>query len=161
MPTVITRTYYLEINGIPLATPAWECPDLSPLLDDPQLRGADGILPYVNGGVPYRRRINPTVYTLALDVFGDQDHEGDPYDDAFEGLLTNFDYLKANLGLASETGDGTVGAIFHRGDLDQLTAEVHFLGFKGSRTSGSGTPSLLRTTFDISVPVGRFTETGS
>lgn len=154
----VTRTYYLELNSVPLATHAWEIPDLSPLLDDPALRGSDRLLPQLSGLRPYKRVVTGTIVTLPLDVVGAVDEDNDPYDDVFEGLLTNMDYLKANLGLAEETGDGTVPAVFHRGDLNSLTADVHFLGFKGTSTKGTG---LLRTTFDISVPAGAWTDAGS
>lgn len=160
MPTVITRDYYLEVNGIPLATPGWECPDLSPLLDDPNVRGEDSLLPYVSGVVPHVRRITGTVYTFLLDIHGDRDHQNNTYSDTLEGILTNLDYLKANLGLASSTGDGTVPVVFRRGDLNALVGDAHFLGFKGSKTLGIP-PQLIRTTFDLSIPAGRLEETGS
>lgn len=154
----VTRTWYLELNNIPLATYGWETPDLSPLLDDPALRGTDRILPQRPGARGYPRVVTATIITLALDVVGAVDQDNDPYDDVFEGLITNFDYLKANLGLAEPSGDGTVPAVFHRGDLDSLTTDVHFLGFKGTATKGTG---VIRTTFDISNPAGLWTPTGS
>jgi hypothetical protein len=157
----VTRTYYLELNSVPLATHAWECPDLSPLLDDPTLRGTDVVAPYDDGVIAFRRRITATIVTLALDVTGDTDDDGNVNADPFEGLLVNFDYLKANLGLAEDTGDGTVLAAFHRGDLPTLYARVHFLGFKGTNTFGVNPPRLIRTTFDLSIPEGGFTLTGS
>lgn len=152
-----TRTYYLELNAVPLATYAWEIPDLSPLLDSPAIRGSDRLLPQLPGVRPYPRVVTATIITLPLDVVGDVDEDGDPYTDVFEGLITNMAYLNANLGLA-ETGDGTVPAVFYRGDLNSLTADVTFLGFKGTSTKGK---NLIRTTFDISVPAGAWTDAGS
>lgn len=156
----ITRTYYLELNSIPFATPAWEIPDLSAFLDDPALRGSDDIIPGIAGSIAHARRITTTVVTLPLDVLGTHDWNGGaiPEADQFEQLLIHMDYLKANLGLASSTGDGTVQAIYHRGDLEPLYADVHFLGFKGTSTQGK---RLLRTTFDLSIPAGRFEPAGS
>lgn len=153
----VTRTYYLEINGVPLATYAWEIPDLSSLLDDPTLVGSNRWIPNT-GSRPYPRKIGETIYTFPLDVVGDFDEDGNANADPFEGLIVNMDYLKANLGLAESTGNGTVPAVYHRGDLNPLTADVHFLGFKGSRTEGD---RLLRTTFDISVADGDLTQGGS
>lgn len=160
MPTVITRTYYLELNGVPLATPAWECPDLSPLLDDPALKGEDSDRPYVSGSVPHLRRPTATIYTLPLNIFGDRDHEGAEHEDVVEGLVTNRFYLRHNLGLADPDGDGTVTVTLHLGDVLTLTGPGHFLGFKGSRTEGIP-PELIRTTFDLSIPDGLLEETGS
>lgn len=155
----ITRTWYLEVNSVPLATPAWEIPDLSAILDDPALIGSDRQLPRVDGGRPYRRWITTTVFTFPLDVVGDRDWDDNPVAEAdqFEQISVHLDYLKANLGLAAE-GDGTVEAVYHRGDLPALYADVHFLGFKGSQTQGK---RLLRTTFDLSIPSGRFAPAGS
>lgn len=152
----VTRSWYLEINSIPLATYAWEIPDLSALLDSPALRGADVLIPGVAGVVPNRRRTTVTVYTFPLDVVGDLDEDGTPSDDPNEGVNEHMAYLNANLGLAAG-GDGTVPAEFHRGDLPSWTADVHFLGFKGSQKQGE---FLVRTTFDISVPSG-WVEAGS
>jgi hypothetical protein len=155
--TVITRDWYLEINGVPLATPAWEIPDLSILLDSPSLRGSDVLLPLA-GFRGYRRRPSLTVLTFALDVQGDVDEDGAPTADGLTGVVEHMEYLTTALGYAEATGDGTVPAIFHRGSLPALGADVHFLGFKGSQKQGT---FLVRTTFDISIPAGQWEEVGS
>lgn len=154
----ITRDWYLQINGIPLATPAWEVPDLSPLLDSGALRGGDRRLPGASGVRANRRRRDVWVLTFPLDVMGDRDSDGSAITDANEGVNLHMAYLNAHLGFASETGDGTVPAVFVRGDLASWEADVHFLGFKGSQKQGE---FLVRTTFDISVPAGRWEEVGS
>jgi hypothetical protein len=154
----VTRTWYLEINSVPLATPAWEIPDLSALLDSGNLRGSDRLLPGAAGVRPLRRRRTVWVLTFPLDVMGDVDEDGAPITDANEGVNEHMAYLNANLGFADPTGDGTVPAVFRRGDLPAWTADVHFLGFKGSRKLGE---FLVRTTFDISVPAGVWEEAGS
>lgn len=155
---LITRTWYLELDGIPMATPAWEIPNLSAFLDTPTLRGADRILPGVDGGIPYQRRVSPTVYTFPLDVVGLVDWDNAPVADPFEQLNIHMQYLRENLTASTGVGDGTIPAIFHRGDLDDFVGDVHFLGFKGTNTMGDG---LLRTTFDISVPAGQLEALGS
>jgi hypothetical protein len=154
----ITRTFYLELNTVPMACPAWEIPDLSPLLDNAQVRGSDRILPSVDGVLAYRRRPTATVVTLPLDVVGLVDWDGNTVADPFAQLNIHMDYLRTNLGFASATGDGTVPAILHRGSVDPMVGDVHFLGFKGSRTMGAG---LLRTTFDLSIPAGQLGVSGS
>lgn len=154
----ITRTWYLEVNSIPLATPAWEIPDLSALLDSGVLRGADRTLPGAAGVRAQKRRRNVWVVTFPLDVMGDKDSDGSAISDPNEGVNLHMEYLNEHLGFASETGDGTVPAVFHRGDLPEWTADVHFLGFKGSQKQGE---FLVRTTFDLSIPAGRWEEAGS
>lgn len=154
----VTRTWYLELNSVPLATPAWEIPDLSTLLDSGTLRGGDIPIPGVDGVIANRRRRGVWVMTFPLDVMGDVDEDGDPVDDPNEGVNVHMAYLNGALGFADPTGDGTVPAVFHRGDLPSWTADVHFLGLKGSQKQGE---FLVRTTFDISVPAGRWDEAAS
>ena len=81
------------------------------------------------------------------------DHSTDP----MTGLITNFDYLKATIGLGA-AANGTVSATFHRATLDPAIGPVTFLGFKGSSAFGD---SNLRTTFDLAIPAGALEVTGS
>jgi hypothetical protein len=154
----VTRTWYLEINSVPLATYAWEIPDLSALLDSGAIRGSDDLIPGIDGAVPNRRRRTVWTLTFPLDVMGDVDDDGVAITDPNEGVNEHMAYLNGALGFAEPTGDGTVPAVFHRGDLPSWTADVHFLGFKGSSKLGE---FLVRTTFDISIPAGRWEEAGS
>lgn len=156
--TVITRTHYLELNAVPLATPAWEIPDLSPLLDSPALRGGDRVKPGADGATATRRVRSAYIVTLPLDIFGDLDADGNPYTTPLEGFQEHRDYLETGCGFALTTGDGTVPAVFHRGGLAAVGADVHFLGFKGTTTLSE---FVIRTTFDISIPAGRWEEVGS
>lgn len=149
----ITRTWYLELDGIPLATPAWEIPDLSGFLDSPTLRGRDVLIPGAPGVVPLQRRVTSSVITFPLDVFGVADEDGVAADDKFEQLNANMEYLRTALPVGE-----LITAVFYRGDLDPWEGDVHFLGFRGSRTVGI---ELLRTTFDLSVPAGQFEVSGS
>lgn len=151
MPLVVNQDYYLELNGIALACPAWEVTNIWALFDDMDVRGSDDVMPYVDGRTPRPRRVDGKVYTLSFEVYGDTDVDGTAIANSGVGLVQHLDYLKANLGLASASGDGTVPAIFHRSTEPALLADVHFLGFKGSELSP---PAFLRTTFDISVPSG-------
>lgn len=151
MPLVVNQDYYLELNSIALACPAWEVTNVWALFDDMDVRGEDVVLPYASGRVAHRRWLDGKVYTLAFEVYGDTDVDGTPIANSGVGLVQHLDYLKANLGLANATGDGTVPAVFHRATEPSLLADVHFLGFKGSDLSP---PAFLRTTFDIVVPQG-------
>lgn len=152
MPLVINNTYYLELNSVPLACPAWEVTNLEVLLaDDQAVRGSDRILPGAAGRRALPRVLDATVYTLGLEIWGQVDVDGAAIADPGAGLIAHLDYLKANLGLAAGSADGTVPAELHRGSASTLIADVHFLGFKGSALTP---PAFLRTTFDISVPYG-------
>jgi len=95
--TVITRAEFLEINGVPLATPAWEAEDLSGLYDSPAVRGEDVAVPYHEGQTPLRRINDAKRVQIPVHVFGDLDHEGATHADPLVGLQANMDYLKQAL----------------------------------------------------------------
>lgn len=151
MPLVVNRDLYLELNTVALACPAWQVTNIAVLFDHPSLRGSDRTMPGAAGRRALPRVVDATVYTLGLEVWGQRDVDGAVIADPVAGLVQHLDYLRANLGLAESSGDGTVPAIFHRGTEPDLLADVHFLGFKGSALSP---PAFYRTTFDISVPYG-------
>lgn len=151
MPLVVNQDVYLELNSIALACPAWEITNIEELFNDMSVRGSDRIMPGAAGRRALKRVVDATVFTFSFEVYGDVDVDGTPIADSAVGLIQHLDYLKANLGLADQTGDGTVPAVFHRDTESSLLADVHFLGFKGSVLSP---PAFLRTTFDISVPYG-------
>lgn len=153
MPVIVEDTW-LEINSIPLATPAWLITDLSPLLDSASVRGQDRLLPGAAGVRPLLRRRTVTRLTFPVVIFGDVDQDGATIADPRMGMVTNKEYLETNLGIGLTVDDGTVPAIWHRRNATTKTADVHVLGFHGSRTLGEFT---LRTTLDISIPAGRFT----
>lgn len=151
MPLVVNRDYYLEINGVALACPAWQVTNIGELLNDAGLRGSDRVLPGASGQRGLKRVRDVAVYTFGFEVWGERDVDGTAAADPARKLIQHMDYLKANLGFAKSTGDGTVTAIFHRGAEADLTASVHFLGFTGTQWLP---PAAVRTTFDISVPGG-------
>lgn len=92
MPT-ITQTEYVEIDGTPLATPAWETTDLSELWDMAEVRGAVQTVPYRRGVIPFRRALGGKNINLPIAVFGNDDPDGNPYASPRVGLETNRDLL--------------------------------------------------------------------
>jgi hypothetical protein len=157
---VITRPTYIELNSIPLATPAWEVNDLSELLDVGRVRGSDVVMPGARGARPFRRRHTVVTRTLPMIVFGEKDIEGAAVADPVQGAINHMLYLADNLGIgiAGIDGDGTVDLIWHLPDATVLTAVVHVLGMIGTRDVA---PGVLRTTIDLSFPDGGFVEVGS
>lgn len=153
----ITRAWYLEVNGVALATPAWEIPDFATAFDSAPLLGGDRPIP--DGLViPLPRDPTVKVETYPLEVFGAYDSDGVAYTDPLEGLEQNLEYLDENLGYGKQTGDGTVVVRRHRGTLAPLICDAHFLGFKGSVKIGDAD---IRATFDLSIPNGWMTEAAS
>lgn len=152
--------YYLTLNSVPLDTFGWRVLSYDELLAGPELRGEDLTMPTAAGVRPYPRRIAATVRSLSVVVDGRFDEDGVPNTDPFEGMIVNRDYLRANLGIGLTTGDGTVPAVFTRGDLPDLTGDVTVLAMADWRTfaarEGHGSFRL-----DISIPDGEFVESGS
>ncbi len=159
MPYVITRDEWLEIDGIPLATPAWEITDLSELLNGPDVRGSDRVLPGVAGVVALRRRVTVSVRTLPMVIYGDRDWNGDSYEDGHDGVETNLAYLVDNLCIPTDTGDGTLPAVLYLIGGGVRTADVHVLS--PIHTATELGPAGLRATLDLSIPAGYFSESGS
>lgn len=144
----VTRTHYLEVNGVPLATYAWDIPNLPVMFDSDALLGSDRLIP---GGsaVGKPRRASITERTFTLHVHGHVDEDNVGYANPYDGLATNMQYLNENLGLAKSTGDGTVAVTWHRGSLNSFSGDAHFLGFRGAVQIARHT---IRTVFTLSFP---------
>lgn len=144
-------TVYLEVNSIPLDTYAWRCLGYGDLFNGPAVRGDDLVMPSAVGARPYPRRVSASVVSLSMMVFGHVDKDGTPIADPLEGLMANRDYLRTNLGLGDETGDGTVPAVFYRGSLDNLAGDVTVLAMADWQNRG-GKEATFR--LDLSIPDG-------
>lgn len=137
---LITRDEWLEIDGIPLATPAWEILDLSPLEDAAAQRGQDRLIPGAAGVIPFPRRKTVTVRSLQMVILGTFDQEGvatcatgDGSGEAYREAVrirraANKDYLVDNLVTPPGTADGTRAAVLNRVDGSTWSADVHVIG---------------------------------
>ena len=149
MPNVITRSTYLEINSVPLATPAWRILDLS-RLHGLAVRGSDRVMPTTEGMRAYRRHLTTYTLSLPLLVEGRFDREGNANSNVYDGLDDNVDYLHTNVVLPPSTA--TVAATWHRAGGNK-TANIHVEGFE-PQAWGNG---WIRFNLDISVPAGKWT----
>lgn len=93
MPTIITQTEHVEIDGTPLATPAWETNDLSELWDIAAIIGDVPSVPYRRGVIPFRRALGGKNFNLPITVFGNEAPDGTPYLEPRVGLWANRDLL--------------------------------------------------------------------
>lgn len=148
MPPVVTRTAYLEINSVPMATPAWRILDLSPLYGR-RMRGDLVQVPYTAGAIGYQHRIDYRSVTLPMDVYGRYQSDGSTHGNAYQGLDDNIDYLLANV---VEPGAAAVTAVWHRATADTKTASVFVESFEPTRW-GSG---FVRFGLELSIPAGKF-----
>lgn len=147
----IERTEYVEIGGLVLATPAWECVDSSALYDAPPVRGDDIVVPYHEGALSFRRIVAPRRVVLPMVVYGDVDREGNEYEDARVGLRTNLDDLKRELARPAQVGNGTrlLRHIFKDGEIRQAPCVV--IPPLGTGPLG---PTSVRCTVDLVIPGG-------
>lgn len=160
MPTVITRDAYGEFTSwgsfpaIPLNTPAWECTNYESLYDAPPLIGENRAIPGVDGRLPIDRETDQWQVSLRIVVFGNEDLEGDAYDDPRIGVRTNLRYLRTNIFLPSGLRP------FQFNDLDGSTegADVQVVPpFEPVFFS----PAAARIVLNMIVPDGVLTAVGS
>lgn len=147
MPPTISRTSYLEINSVPLATPAWRILDLTPLYGL-VMRGSSEPMPYAAGAIGYQHRVDYRSVTLPMDVYGRYQSDGTVNANVYAGLDVNIDYLLANVVTPSTS---TYAAVWHRASGTK-TANVFVESFEPTRW-GAG---FVRFGLELSIPSGRF-----
>lgn len=152
----------LTLNGVPMKTKAWTCPDLTPLWLPAAVRGQDRILPGATGVIPHRRRKTVTQYALDFRIAGIADMAGvapvggpdavGP--EEFEQLEWNLTYLRTYVidPRTSPNLDGTVPGVLTMPSGAERTADVHVLGF----TVNARVAHVLQGVLDISIPSGGF-----
>lgn len=150
----------LTLNGVPMKTRAWTCPDLTPLWMPPAVRGSDRLIPGLAGVIPFRRRKTVTQYALDFRISGISDANGEIVagsgngPEEFEMLELNLDYLRQNVidPRIIPNVDGTVPGVLTMPSGDTRNANVHVLGF----TVNARVSHVLQGVLDISIPSGGF-----
>lgn len=150
MAYTITRTNYLEVNSVPLSTPAWYVHNLEPALLSRTLRGSDLVLPGAPGRRRRRRRIDEHIAQLEMTIRGKLKWDGTVYSDVTTGFVTNCEQLLANLGFANATA---VTATWHRRDSSTKTASVDIVGFT---IADLGTFRDGKAVLELAIPAGAF-----
>jgi hypothetical protein len=158
MPT-ITQFEYVEINSVPLATPAWEITDLAPLWDAAPIRGGDRLIPFQQGVDPVRGIVDAFRCQLPFIVYGDFDQDGTPIADARAGLWTNIRYLQDQFCIPNPaTIEGTWPLILHAPDGSSWGGDCKVL--PPLQLVGA-TPAAAEGVFDILIPAGGLVEIAS
>ena len=156
MPPVITATdEYLVVNSVPLATAACRILDLNPLSDAVPLRGRNRIIPGADGRLAIRRRPDEFVVTLAAVVNGAFGDDGEPNSNPRQGLRDYLRYLGGALGQGSATDESQVVTDWYQPDGTLYRTDAQWAGPYGARRVG---PYVVRTTFDVVIPSGVWTE---
>lgn len=152
MSYVTTQSERIVWRSVPLATPAWECTDLSVLWNTTEYRGGDVTVPYAPGVRAGRRVVESRRVVIPMVVFGNADAEGTPHSDAREGLRDNLDTLAALM----RPGEGTLDVLMPDGSTRRATA--HPVGSLQVRPVG---PGAVRCVLDLLIPEGVFRATSA
>ena len=130
---------------------------LLPLWITTDQRGEDRIVPSSAGVVAYQRRETVTRHDLRLIVTGDVDESGVATANAYQGLLSNLDYIESNVVSPTGLTDGTRAATLAMPGQTSRTADIHILQLIARQYYVSDTQALFEGTLKISIPAGRFT----
>lgn len=123
MTYIVTSDEYIEIDGVPLDTPAWRTTNLSELLDGAANRSSDVTIPYLPGQQPRRRVRDSREVNIELVIFGDSDPRGAAHANARQGLISNLNELKAALRPINTASAVTRTLVYH-GPAGDLTTQV-------------------------------------
>lgn len=144
----VTQDTWVEINGVDLATHAWLITDLSDLLNTPDARGSNEVMPGASGRRFFRRFRDELDVVFPMSIFGDFDEDGNPIADPVQGVIDHVEYLRNSLG---EFEASLVPLVWHLPDGTTQSADVQVLGF--ARMTDAG-PGHLRCALRVLIPAG-------
>lgn len=155
MAYLINFDHHLEIDGVPLSTPAWEHTNIGVLYSSAQVRGENRVLPGAAGrrGLPWRS--DETMRTLTLAIFGNRTWDGTINADPVAGLWANVAHLQAFVFDNPLNADSTRTAVLKRTGQPDLTCKIQVRGFEIDDEPYS--PADIAASVDIALLSGRFT----
>jgi hypothetical protein len=146
-------THHLEIDNVPLSTPAWEHLDIQALYSGAATRGENRVMPGAAGRRALPKRADETTRTLTLAVFGFQRWDGTVNSDPVAGLWENIGHLHEFIIDTPATPDSTRLAKIVRIGQPDLFARIQVLGFEVDETYS---PAAVSASMDIAVIPGGF-----
>jgi hypothetical protein len=154
MAYVIRFTHHLEIDGVPLSTPAWEHLDIQTLYAGAEVRGENRVMPGARGRRALPWRPDETMRTLTLAIFGDLSWDGTKNADAEAGLWANIAHLQAFIVDNPLNADSTRTAVIKRAGQPDLIATIQVRGFEIDAEPYS--PAAVSASMDIALMSGAF-----
>jgi hypothetical protein len=145
----ITRTNYLEVNSVPLSTPAWWIVNLETEIVKRTTRGSNLLLAQATGRRRRRRYLDECVYQFEMRIRGMVKWDGTLHANASDGFIANAEQLTANLGIASSSA---VTATWHRTGSASKTASVDIVHFECADLGHRDAKAIL----EIVAPAGLF-----
>ena len=153
MAYIIRFSHHLEIDGVPLSTPAWEHLDIHLLYGAPTVRGDNRVMPGARGQRALPWRPDLTMRTLQLAIFGDVSWDGTLNADAVAGLWANIAHLQAFIVDNPGNADSTRTAVIKRSGHADLSALIQVRGFEIAESYG---PSAVSASMDVALMSGAF-----
>lgn len=148
----ITANEYLELDSVPLMTPAWFCNDFSELLNGPGVRGGDITAGSRPGQLARRRTLDARQAALSFVIYGHKDAEGNAHADLRAGLFENIDTFKSLLTPNMSTNSGTRSLLIVTDEFSRV-ADVHVSPDIQLVPLG---PGAARATVLVTIPDGVF-----
>lgn len=113
MSYTITRTTYVDLAEIPLATPAWECLNPGELLKAPPARGKNRVIPEAEGQRPMGREVDEAKRLLQVLIKGTHRWDGVKYTNPLGGLIENIDHLRDNVTDPFDNPSGRIAVVHY------------------------------------------------
>jgi hypothetical protein len=154
MAYTVNFTHHLEIDGVPLSTPAWEHLDIQALYSGAKVRGDNRVMPGAAGRRALPWRPDETMRTLTLAIFGDVSWDGSVNSDSVAGLWANIAHLQTFVVDNPLNAGSTRTAVIKRIGATDLTATIQVRGFEIEESYG---PSAVSASMEIALLSGRFT----
>jgi hypothetical protein len=154
MAYVVRFPHHLEIDGVPLSTPAWEHLNIQTLYSGPETRGDNRVMPGAAGRRALPWRADQTMRTLTLAIFGGLRWDGAANPDAVAGLWANVAHFIANIVDTPNTPGCTRTAVIKRTGAADLTATIQVRGFEIDDNPYS--PGDVAASLDIALLAGGF-----
>lgn len=148
-------SHHLQIDGVPLSTPAWEHLDIQTLYAGPATRGENRVMPGAGGRRALPWRPDETMRTLTLAIFGDRTWEGTVNADPVAGLWANVAHLRTFVVANPLNAGSTRVATIKRTGAPDLSATIQVRGFEIDEESYS--PAAISASLDVALLSGGFT----
>lgn len=149
-----TRTGTLTINSVSMhVNGAWTITDLHELWLPNAERAGNVIIPGATGQRAYPWRTDASEYLLIMGIAGERNVSGVPYADQIVGLMTNVEYLRANVLVPPTAPTATYSATLTLpGGGTPRTANVQPIHLDIGKRIGPNISAILT----LVVPAGRF-----
>lgn len=149
----VTRPTWIDIDGVPLATPAWRCLNPLEVLKPAPKRTVGGVvIPRAHGRIPRAMFDDAADRLLTLQFYGARDRLGARVADARQGLIDNLVWFRTNVVDVPATLDSTRTLTLHLISGTTWSGEVQVLDLDWPDDT---TASVFDSTLSVFLTAGR------